>query len=253
MKAALIVNQVGPDREENLRRILDMALEGVNQGAGLILLPEAALTGLINNDDPAHDLPLGETIPGPATDLIASFCRQHGVWFSIGLLEREGDSLYDTAVLFDLAGEIKLKYRRQSAGWHGRKADSGIYRAGSELTKVSTPFGSMAFLICGDLFDEELVRKVRDLKPDLLLFPFARCFGDGTADQGKWDREELPQYLDRIQTAGVPALMVNYLAERTLGDNSFGGAHFVLAEGKLISSLPLGRPGMLVMDMPSAG
>jgi predicted amidohydrolase len=65
MKAALVVNRVLPDVDANLANILKAAHAAADEGADLVVFPEAALTGLINNDDPAHDLPLGQPIPGP--------------------------------------------------------------------------------------------------------------------------------------------------------------------------------------------
>ena len=82
----------------------------------------------------------------------------------------------------------------------------------------------MAFLICGDLFDDAVVSQLRDLQPDWMLFPFARCFSGGACDQKRWDTEELPEYLNRVRMVGVPSLMVNYLGGASLtGDNTFGG------------------------------
>ena len=68
MKAALLVPRVTADRAANLHRAEQMTVDAATSGAELVLLPEAVLTGLINNDDPAHDLPLGQSVPGPATE-----------------------------------------------------------------------------------------------------------------------------------------------------------------------------------------
>lgn len=73
-KAALIVPRLTADANVNLVTILRMATDAVRSGVSLILLPEAALTGLINNDDPMHDLPLGQEIPGPVTEILGNFC-----------------------------------------------------------------------------------------------------------------------------------------------------------------------------------
>ena len=106
MKVALAVIRVLPDRDANLAAILSMASEAADAGADLVVFPEAALTGLINNDDPIHDLPLGEPIPGPVTDVLGGLAQERCIWLAIGLLEREGGSLYDSAVLFRPDGEI---------------------------------------------------------------------------------------------------------------------------------------------------
>jgi len=89
MRAALVVHHVLPDPRANLAAILTAAQEA----ADLVLFPEAALIGLINNDDPAHDLPLGEAIPGAATDALGAMVRQRRIWLGIGVLEREGQRL----------------------------------------------------------------------------------------------------------------------------------------------------------------
>lgn len=72
MKVALIINRVTYDIETNLSTIKRMSNEATDAGVDLILFPEAALTGLINNDDPSHDLPLGQIIPGPITEILSS-------------------------------------------------------------------------------------------------------------------------------------------------------------------------------------
>jgi predicted amidohydrolase len=250
MKAALIVPRVTADRAANLITIERMAGDATDAGAELILLPEAVLTGLVNNDDPSHDLSLGETIPGPATGELGELCRRHGVWLGLGMLELEGNRLYDSAILLGADGSIALKYRRNQSQWHGREADPAVYCQGSEIGLAQTPFGSLAFLLCGDLFDDGILRRLRGLGPDRLLFPFARCFADGKANQSRWDAEELPQYIARVKMVGTAALMVNYLADSSLtDDHSFGGAFAVSAQGEVIARYPLGTQGILFVDM----
>jgi predicted amidohydrolase len=250
MKAALAVNLVTPNSGANLAAILDMIAEAAGQGAELILFPEAALTGLINDDDPAQDLSLGEEIPGEVTRQLAVHCHEWNIWLAIGLLEREEGCLYDTAILIAPDGEIKLKYRRISKGWHGHLADAAVYGHGSEIPAVQTPFGSLAFLLCGDLFDDGLLERARQLQPDWLLFPFARNFADCAINQKRWDEEEMPAYAQRVRMLDVPTLMSNYLAVSVLEDGSFGGAWLVDANGQIQASLPLGQAGLLVVDLP---
>jgi len=252
MKTALVVNRILPDIDANLAAILNMANEAADKGAELIVFPEAALTGLINNDDPAHDLPLGQAIPGPVTEALSELSREKRLWLAIGLLERDGDKLYDSAMLLTPDGEIGLRYRRIHPGWHGRNADPAIYCQGMALPKVDTPLGAFAFLICGDLFDDELVQRVRDLGLDWLLFPFAREFDDGSHCQERWEREEKPEYQQRVRLVGVTTLMTNYLAGKGLPDaNNFGGAMVVSGDGTVIASFPLGKVGILVVDLCS--
>ncbi len=248
LRAAMIVNRVGSDVNANLTKMLRMASEAAKRGAELVLFPEAALTGLINDDDPIHDLPLGQPIPGPATDALAALAHRQGIWLAIGLLERDGERLYDSAVLLTPTGEL-VRYRRITPGWHGPDADPHVYGHGREPIAAKTPWGTVSFLICGDLFDDHLLERVRAMSPDLLLFPFARSFADGTFDQERWEREERPAYCERVRRVGVTTLMANYLSD----DGCFGGAMAVAADGTVLTSLPIGREGILyakVIQLP---
>jgi N-carbamoylputrescine amidase len=139
MRAALVVHRPLPDPRVNLAAILSATHEAASAGAHLVLFPEAALTGLVNDDNPIHDLPLGETIPGMATDALAQAAEAGHIWLAIGLLEREGRKLYDSTVLIAPTGKMVLKYRRIQPQWHGRNADSTVYCQGTELTCAQTP------------------------------------------------------------------------------------------------------------------
>jgi N-carbamoylputrescine amidase len=227
-----------------------MAHEAADAGANVVLFPEAALTGLINNDDPAHDISLGQPIPGPVTEVLAAVARMRDLWLGVGLLERDGVRLYDTAVLLSPTGEIVLRYRRISPGWHGRHVDLAVYAHGADVPPVSTPWGWVAFLLCGDLFDDDLVQRVRTLELDWLLFPFARSFADGACDQACWDRQELGEYAERVRMAGVTTLLVNSLCGDDLQDDgTFGGAWVISGAGEVLAQQPLGQDGLLLVTL----
>lgn len=249
MNAALAVIYVTEDQLENFYHIAEALKEATANGADLVLFPEAALTGLINNDDPAHDLPLGHSIPGPVVNDLCRLSREATVWMGIGLLERSGDRLYDTAILIDPGGEIRLQHRRIQPQWHGRRADPRVYCEGSEITTCQTPFGTFAFLICGELFDDGIMARLKAVRPDWLLFPFARCFSPDCPSGVVWERHEERLYLERVKEAGVTTLMVNYLAKEHLNGGGFGGAMVVSGDGVVIHRLPLETPGILYVEL----
>lgn len=254
MRAALAVNLVTTDWKRNLSAIEGLICGAAALGAQLVLFGEAALTGALNDDQPEHDLPLGVAIPGPETDRLADLARAHSLHIGIGLLERCGNHLYDTAVLLAPNGRIILKYRRISRGWRGQQADTQVYREGDTIPTVETPLGRIAFLICGDLFDDSLVRRVRREKPDLLLLPFTRSYTGGVIDQTRWEREDEPDYAVRAALVGTTLLMTNYLVAPTLvaSDGSFGGAAAFSASGDLLGRWPQGWVGMMLVELAGA-
>ncbi|MBT7096043.1 carbon-nitrogen hydrolase family protein [Candidatus Poribacteria bacterium] len=249
MKAALVVHRVTRDIEHNVCTMLSAVQDAARAEAELILFAEMASTGFINGDDPERDRAIAEPIPGPTTDRLAVSAREHGAWIGAGMFERDDPALYDSAVLIDPTGRIRLTYRRMQPNWRTRDADPDTYRLGDRVTAAETPFGRVAFLLCGDLFDDDTVDRLRAQQPDLLLFPFARCFNDGAYDQRRWDEDELPEYLARVRRARVRTLMANYIADPELDGGSFGGAMDVAADGTLRSSLALGVVGALRVDL----
>ncbi|MGC8893875.1 MAG: carbon-nitrogen hydrolase family protein [candidate division WOR-3 bacterium] len=246
MKIALAVNVVSMDRMENLANIIRLAEKAIANRSRLILFPEAALTGLVNKDDPKHDLFLGETTHGRVIRRLCRLASTEMIWLGIGFLERTRGTLYDSAVLINPRGSIVLKYRRVSPGWHGKEADPKFYRHGKDVPVVGTPFGRVGFLICRDLFDDEIVATVREKRPDLVLFPFARSFEDNRWDTERWEREEKRVYAERVKLLGATTLMVNYLSE--IG-GFFGGAMVVSPKGEIIRDLPAGVSGILVAEI----
>lgn len=250
MKAALIVLPLTASVAANQRAMVRYVHAAADAGAELVLFPEAALTGLINDDIPAHDLPLGQPVPGPLTDVLAGLAVERCIWIAGGLLERQAGRLYDSAVLLSPHGELALKYRRIHPGWHGPRADPAVYGQGTDLPAVDTPLGRFAFLICGDLFQEELLQRLRRLAPDWLLYPMARSFEDGTCSQERWDDEAEPEYCAQVGKVGVTTLLVNYLDCGLPDDHSFGGAAVIAGDGTVVARLPLGREGMLLASVP---
>lgn len=249
MRAALIVNRVTANREHNLQGVLAGISRAAQTGAELVMFPEAALTGLVNNDRPARDLGFGVGIAGPEVRAITGLVQANRVSVAFGLLERAGSRLFDAALLLDRDSPEPFAYRRVSPGWHGKRAPLRVYGAGTEVNLRSTRLGTFAFLVCGDLFDDGLVARVNSLTPDWLLVPMWRCFKDGSHTQRRWDAEEMPVYVERVRKAGSTTLIVNGLSERHLAGGSFGGAWVIAPDGEVLASLPLGNPGMLVADL----
>jgi 5-aminopentanamidase len=98
------------DVEMNLRRMLDFHRETRAQGAVLTVFPECALTGYcFESRDEA--LPFAQTIPGPATERFQAVCRELGGAVIFGLLERNGDRLFN-ALAFVSGDGVIGSYRK---------------------------------------------------------------------------------------------------------------------------------------------
>lgn len=255
MRVALAVHRVEKGLETNLKIVAAMSREARERGADLVLFGEAALTGLINNDDPPHDLPLGIEVPGPISGRLALLAQELQIYLGIGVLEREADTVYDSALLYGPGGELLLKYRRISCGWHGPQADPRAYGHGNQVNYVDTPLGRMGFLICGDLFDVDL-SCVSANQLDYLLYPFVRCSAE-QYDQARWEREEEAEYCNRAAAVGATTLMVAYVTGSDVCGHlcpechggAYGGAMVIAPDGRIVAKQELWKTGLLVVDL----
>ena len=79
-------------------------------GARLAVFPECVLTGYcFEGRDEA--MPFAEPAPGPSTDALAADCRDLGVWAVVGMLERDGDDLFNACALVGPDGFVAT-YRK---------------------------------------------------------------------------------------------------------------------------------------------
>jgi predicted amidohydrolase len=93
------------DRERNLARMIQVLKETAGQGARLTVFPEAALTGYCF-DSLEEARPHAETIPGPSTRRIADVCRKLGCQVIYGLLEADGERVFNACVLVGPDGVV---------------------------------------------------------------------------------------------------------------------------------------------------
>jgi N-carbamoylputrescine amidase len=158
---------VDSDMEGNLERISRMAAQAKSQGAQLVFFPETADLGWVNPQ--AHEL--AGPVPGPFSGRVSELARSNEIWIGIGLCEKHGDRLYDSALLIDPSGEIVLKHRKINLlDWLMEPP----YTAGSieNIKAVQTPFGRIGVMICADSFKEDLREAMLAQRPDLVYIPY---------------------------------------------------------------------------------
>jgi predicted amidohydrolase len=203
----------------------------------IVCLPECAFTGYLYTDDDLSQY--AEPIPGPTVAEMAQLALRHRVYICFGLLERTPSGVYNSAVLLDRQGQVALVHRKN--------VEKPPFINGHQVECVITELGKLGILICGDLFHKEVVGKVpNDLR--LLLVPMARSFDGRSPDQERWQREERSAYLEAVQKARVPAVIVNALEIGTT-EGSFGGAMVIDAEGRLVAESAHGTDEILIYDL----
>jgi predicted amidohydrolase len=219
------------DREGNFRRIEYALEQAAAEHAQIAVFPESSILGWENPD--AHRL--AEPVPGKDSSRIGILARKYGLMVAIGLDEKDGERLYDTAILIDKSGRLLWKHRKINVlpelmtppYSQGRPDDIGV---------VETEFGRIAVLICADTFTDAFVERLKALKPDLMLVPYGWAAANDKWPEHSSDLEELVKL--RAAQVRCPMAGVDLVGEMTHGPWSgwtYGGSSLVVdGEGRIL-------------------
>ncbi|AZM58190.1 MULTISPECIES: nitrilase family protein [unclassified Streptomyces] len=160
--------QVGVENlKANAAAVEQRLHEAGSSGARLVVLPELATTGYVFNTREeafAHS----ETIPdGPSMQLFRRAAAEHDMYVVGCIVERDGERLYDTAVLVGPDGYIG-RYRKTHL-WNTEKL---WFTPGDEGFAVfDTRIGRIGLLVCWDIWFPETARIVSQMGADIICIP----------------------------------------------------------------------------------
>lgn len=148
------------DTPATLDRALSLMAEAATRGVQLLVFPEAFIGGYPKGADfhiyIGARTPEGRaefkryfdaavTVDGPEIAQMAKACAQHGMYCVVGIIERDGGTLYCTVVYLGPEGVL---------GKHRKLMPTALERLvwgfgdGSTLKAVDTPWGKLGAVIC---------------------------------------------------------------------------------------------------------
>jgi len=161
-KAAVV--QASPvvfDRERTLERVHLLAGEAARKGAQLVLFPEAFVSGYprgldfgavvgSRTDQGREDFrrywDSSVDVPGPAVDELAQTAREKQIYLVIGIVERDGGTLYCCVLFFAPDGSFLGKHRKIMPTGSERLVWG--FGDGSTMPVFDTPLGKLGAVIC---------------------------------------------------------------------------------------------------------
>jgi predicted amidohydrolase len=160
---------------ENLARAAGMIERAAADGCRAVVLPECLDFGW--TDPSAREG--AQPIPGCNSNQLASAARESKIWVTAGLVERQGERLYNTAVLISPAGEIVLKHRKINE----LALAQDLYSLGTEIAVADTELGRIGLAVCADNYPDspEIAGALGRMGCRLLLSPCAWAV-DGDRD-----------------------------------------------------------------------
>jgi len=153
--------------EQNVSRSLEFISQAAEKGAGLVILPELAKTGYVfASREEAFEFT--EKIPdGSSTQTWIEAARRHDITIVAGIAERDGDVLFNSAVVVGPEGFIGT-YRKN----HLWGAENLFFEPGDLGFPVfRTRFGRIGVAICYDIWFPEAFRLMALQGADLICVP----------------------------------------------------------------------------------
>ena len=149
------------DTEATISKIAQLTGKAAKDGAGLVLFPEAFVSGYPKGLDFGARMgmrkPEGRRdfrryfessieVPGLYTEKLAEIARENKVHLVIGVIEREVGTLYCTVLFFSSQGELLGKHRKLMPTALERLVWG--FGDGSTMTVFDTPVGRVGAVIC---------------------------------------------------------------------------------------------------------
>ncbi|MFM9965583.1 MAG: carbon-nitrogen hydrolase family protein [Planctomycetaceae bacterium] len=165
----------------NMAAMLTKLQEAAASGAKLVCFPECALTGYCFDSVEAA-MPFAQTLPGPATEQFARACRELDVFAVFGLLEQDGNRLFNAVALVGPNGLIG-SYRKVHLPYLG--IDMRTTYGDRPFAVFEADGVKIGLLICYDAAFPEASRALALLGADLIVLPTnwppgAECVADFT-------------------------------------------------------------------------
>lgn len=155
-------------KAENLAEVLRLLDEA--PAADLILLPELWPSGFFSFDSYRTD---SEEVDGPLITALRKKVAEKSTHAMIGsFLEREGDSIYNTALLLAPDGRILAAYRKIHL-FGFQSGEKSLLTPGTGICVVDLPWGRAGITTCYDLRFPELYRLMVDRGAIFFLIPSA--------------------------------------------------------------------------------
>ncbi|MFQ5953794.1 MAG: carbon-nitrogen hydrolase family protein [Kiloniellales bacterium] len=146
MKIAVYQTEGTPgDAAANLDALEHTAARAARQGARLVICPEMYLTGYNIGDSTWQ---LAQPVTGEAFERTACFARTHRIAVLLGYPEREGDAVYNAAMLVDASGRLAANYRKTHL--YGSE-EKRLFRPGESFATADIGGLALGILICYDI------------------------------------------------------------------------------------------------------
>jgi predicted amidohydrolase len=166
-RLAIVQMYVEPgNKEKNLVHARELVKAAASDKADVILLPEVMDIGWTH---PSAKYSAGSIPDGETCRRICEMARMNKVWICCGIVERDDNAVYNSAVIIDSDGTVIIRHRKLNE----LDIAHDIYDQGDRLGVCQTPWGRFGLMICADAGakDHVLTRSLCYMGADVILSP----------------------------------------------------------------------------------
>jgi predicted amidohydrolase len=231
------------DKKANIAGLLRAVDEAARGGCDVVVLPECSLAGWLS--DSARSA--AERVPGPLIRKLQAEAKRRRMAIVVGLEERDGDRVYNSAVMIDRRGDVVAKHRKIDELEIGLR----VYTRGRSLSVFDFEGRPAALSICADSWKPTVTDALYGMGARLIFSPSAWAVEPGgEATNIAWIRETYRQRaagrdLTIVCPNGVGDVTEGPWKGRTLQGNSLvtgpGGAPLLTG--------PTNEPALLTVSL----
>src|SRR2546423_7777044 len=217
----------------------DFSARAKNEGAELIVFPEASDTG--------YSMPVIRQLAKPWTEGAVPALQEMAKEFSLtivsGVSERDGESIYNSQIFVDTRGEIVASYRKTHLFVLAPNDESTCYTPGDKFVSVTADGFNFGLSICYDLRFPEVSRALAlEHNADVLLVSSA------------WPLPRAAHLRALAVARAIENQSYLVLANRTgvdAGVTCCGTSAIIDPSGLVLASAPGDREELLLSDISS--
>jgi predicted amidohydrolase len=173
------------DKKVNFEKLEQYARKAVAAGAQFVVAGEGYLEGYVGHmkKNPGltreRYLKIAEPINGPWIKKIGNLAAELKIWLLVGMAERRGEEVYNSAFLFSPEGKIIGSYSKSHTGGYDKER---FNVPGNDFPVFETPLGKVGIVICYDRKLPETMRILAIKGAQIILVP---AYGLGTHEMSE--------------------------------------------------------------------
>lgn len=195
-----------------VERLANLEEAIADQQLDLVVCPELFMSGY-NVGSQLHEL--AETADGPFAQRVAELAQQAGTAICYGYPERDGETVYNSALVVSAAGHVLANHRKLAIppGF-----EQNFFASGDQLTRFELGGIKCALVICYDVEFPETIRAACTAGAEIIIIP--------TALGTQWDQVAHRVVPARAFENGCYALYANHAGSE--GDITYAGASCIV-------------------------